>query len=379
VLLAALALGACRESEQSPVKRAPVPPAVPQPSAADSERAPSWATEVGKSLAQGMQLGAANRVAPATMPDRFYDSAEPVAVRRLVYRVSIDLPQALRATRPPAISSSSELHLDVGIDRLRARFVGPGWPVDDGSEVRMRVDIPGAYVFDSAGGRPLGPGHLASWFAGDDGEQTNRQPVQLRREPGPSSEGPSELVCAFIAEWTAHSRQSLEQWCADGVLVQGFRFGLWVADLTAIVPMTLPRSQLRADSMSLPRPFASARARSLLEPRDIGRIVPTVVKSSTGVVTPVDAGPPGSGVLRARNHARARMLVVVQGVPLGWLQPGAAAEFNGFTPGYYRVGSARPFAQYSANANPLLIPGDLSIGLAAESATIPTDAPDLVR
>lgn len=373
-LCIALALAGCQETARSPSQRAfQNRTNSPPPQAADDERAPSWATEVGKSLSQGWQLGAASRVTPASVSDRQFDSNEPVAVRRLVYRATIDLPQGLRAPHTPVLPSPSELHLDVAIDRLRGRFVGPSWPVDDGSELRMRADVPGVYMFDGAGGRPLAPGHLASWFNGDEGEQFPRQPASLRSDPGPSAEGPSELVCALIAEWTAQPRQALENWCENGTLMQKFKFGVWSFDLTAIVPMTLPRSQLRADAVGLPKPLSSARVRHLLETRDIERLGPIVIRPNANSnqnlnLVPIDAGPPGSGVLRAENRGSTRMLLVVQGVPLAWLQPRAATTLSGFTPGYYRVGAVRAFAQNALTPNPMAIPGEFLVGLAAEPA-----------
>jgi hypothetical protein len=365
-------LAACREETKLPELAAHAPP----PLAAEDERAPSWATEAGKSLAQGLQLGAANRVAPATASDRQFDSDEPVTVRRLVYRATIELPPGVRAPHAPVLPSPSELHLDVAVDRLRGRFVGPSWPVEEGSEIRMRADVPGAYIFDGRGGRPLGPGHLASWFNGDEGEQFPRQPVRMRAEAGPSADGPSELVCALISEWSAQPRQALEAWCANGTLIQRFGFGVWNFDLTAIVPMTMPRSQLRADAVNLPRPLMNARPRALLETRDVERLQPIVVRpnaNATGAnanapaLAPIDAGPPGSGVLRAENRGLTRMLLVVQGVPLAWLQPRAAMEFSGFTPGYYRVSGVRPYAQNAATPNPMVIPGEFVVGLVADA------------
>lgn len=360
-------LGACRE----PIPKPELASTAPPPLAAEDERAPSWATEVGKSLAGGWQLGAANRVAPATASDKQFDSDEPVTVRRLVYRATIEVPPGVRAAHAPVLPSPSELHLDVAIDRLRGRFVGPSWPVDEGAEIRMRTDVPGVYMFDGLGGRPIAPGHLASWFNGDEGEQLPRQPVRMRADPGPSAEGPAELVCSLIAEWTAQPRQALESWCANGTLIQKFGFGVWNFDLTAIVPMTLPRSQLRADAVSLPRPLRNARHQALLDTRDIERLQPIVVKpnpnnATAPVLPPIDAGPPGSGVLRAQNRGLTRMLLVVQGVPLAWLQPKAAVEFSGFTPGYYRVSAVRPYAANAAIPNPMVIPGEYQVGAIQE-------------
>jgi hypothetical protein len=358
---------ACREPTHSEPQRGLAQPAESQPQAADDERAPSWATEVGKSLSQGWQLGAANRVTPAPVADRQFDSDEPVQVRRLVYRATIDLPQGLRAPHTPVLPSPSELHLDVAVDRLRGRFVGPSWPVDEGSELRMRADIPGVYMFDGSGGRPLAPGHLASWFNGDEGEQFPRQPVTVRAESGPSAEGPSDLVCALIAEWTAQPRSALDQWCENGTLLQKFKFGVWSFDLTAIVPMAMPRSQLRADAVALPKPLSSFRARHLLDTRDIERLAPIVIRPAANQgLAPIDAGPPGSGVLRAENRGSTRMLLVVQGVPIAWLQPRAATELTGFMPGYYRVGAVRTYAQNAPTPNPMVIPGEFLVGLAAE-------------
>lgn len=356
----------CNEPRRKPE----LAPTAPPPLAAADERAPSWATEVGKSLAHGWQLGAASRVAPATVTDRLFDSDEPVTVRRLVYRATIELPPGVRAPHAPVLPSPSELHLDVAVDRLRGRFVGPSWPVDEGSEIRMRTDAPGVYMFDGNGGRPLAPGHLASWFNGDEGESFPRQSVIMRADPGPSAEGPSELVCALIAEWTAHPRQALESWCANGTLIQKFSFGVWKFDLTAIVPMTMPRSQLRADAVSLPKPLRNARHQALLDTRDIERLAPIVVKPHSNnpalALPPVDAGPPGSAVLRAENRGLTRMLLVVQGVAVAWLQPRAAVEFKGFNPGYYRVSAVRPYAQNAAIPNPMLIPGELQVGVAVD-------------
>ncbi len=324
----------------------------------EAERAPGWATAAGKSIEEGMQLGAAKRAAPPTVSDRAFDSSETVAIRRLVYRVSIAIPEGLRAPHPPLLPSPAELHLDVGVDRLRARFQGAAWPVDEGSEVRLRADVPGVYLFDGKGGRPLGPGHLASWFIGDESHPLGRAHVEIRRDPGPLLEGPAELVCAFVAEWTSHPREVLLPQCSGGAIPLGFRFGVWVADITAIVPMTMQRVQLRADSADAPRSLKASRMRPLLDPRDIARLPPFPMRSLPGL-PPVDAVAADGGVLRVRNEARERVLVVVQGVPLAWLPPQAAAEFVGFTPGYYRVGGLRAFTSDIGTPAPFVIPGEL--------------------
>jgi hypothetical protein len=359
-LLVALVLLACgRESAPAPKSRlASERLGVEEPEG----KAPGWATEAGKSLAKGMQLGAAGRVQPATVADRAYETNEPVAIRRVVYRFGIDVPAAMREAHPPLLPTGGELHIDVSEERLRARFLGTAWPIDEGSELRLRSDAPGVYLYDGKGGRPLARNHLASWFLGDELVQFRRTALTIRRDPGPSAEGPADLVCALLAEWTGSPREETMRQCAGGALPLGFRFGIWVADLTAIVPMSVPRSQLRADAVGLPRGVHSSRVRPLRDAREIGKLAPMSPRKYPDL-PPSPAGAPGSATLRVTNHGSARTLIVVSGVPVGWLQPEAAGEFSGFNPGHYRVGWMRPYGQFSLLPQPFAIPGALTLGL----------------
>jgi hypothetical protein len=349
------ALGCGREQAAEPKPRLASERLGPAP----DEKAPSWATEAGKSLAKGLQLGAAGKVQPAIVPDRAYESSEPVPIRRVVYRVSISVPPGLREANPPLLPSSGELHLDLSENRLRARFLGSVWPIDEGSELRLRADTPGVYLYDGEGGRPLSRGQLASWFLGDEISPFRRGSLAIQRDTGPTVEGPAEMVCALLAEWTASPREETARQCAGGAVPLRFRFGIFRADLTAIVPMNVPRSQLRADAVGLPRAFTSSRVRLLRDAREIGKLSPRKHPE----LAPIPAGPPGSASLRATNHGATRTLVVVAGVPIAWLQPGAAAELVGFDPGYYRVGWVRPYAQFMLLPEPVAIPGELSLGM----------------
>jgi len=388
--LTAAALG-CNETSRSPAQASR--PAAESPADDVLQPPPQWAVQVGRALAD-TQLRSGRRVEPASMHDRGYDSQEPVPVRRLVYRVKLEVPPGLRASHPPLLPSSGELHLDVGLERLRARFVGQGWPVDDGSEVRLRSDLPGVYVFDAKGGRPLAPGQLAGWFQGEEAER-RRFPLRVRRDTGPTLDGPSELVCALLAEWTDQPRAEIVPRCSDGALPPSFGFGLWSAELTAIVPMTMLRFQLRADAVDLPRGVTTSPVRGLLDPRDAARLPPTPPPPPPGskskskgkkpVVEPAPSPPlAANAVLRVDNPTSARALVVVQGVPVAWLKPGAVAEFGGFVPGRYRVGAARPFGQSAVSPSVMEIPGEITLGhpVAEEpqlETPLPTDSPEAAR
>lgn len=296
-------------------------------------------------------------VVPTTL-DREYESREPVRVRRFVYRVRMTVPTGLgdaddRVTRP-----SPELFLDVSHDRLRARFAGVGWPVPTGSEVRLRRDRPGVYLFDPEGGRPLGPGELATWFEG--GRVTRRGPP-LRvfgslggaQSATPTSDRsiPGELVCALLAELASERRDGVVRRCDRGA-PHLFRLGFWRAEQTAGVPVELPRTGMRADEGDAPGHIPPQRTRALLEPAALARI------AASGPV-PSDAAPqdPPPEGLRVLNESGARAIVTVQGVPMGWLDAGATAHFVGLRPGMYEIGAIRPLGAVIQRGRAVPVPG----------------------
>jgi hypothetical protein len=299
-----------------------------------------WATQVGQPVLPKRAPTAKDmRIEPATLVDVEYASSELVPVRRLVYRVTLMLPAGMRTHRPAIAAPAGELHVDVGDQRLRARFVGPGWPIDEGSEVRLRADVPGVYLFDGKGGRPLPPGQLASWFQGEDGLRA-RTDVRLRNdvERAPT-EGPGDLLCSFLAEWSQTPRDDLLPRCT-GSLPTIFRCGIWSAELTAIVPLNLPRAHLRADAVDPPSLALSSPVRELLDPRDIQRIAPTPVRAPPEEAAQPDAAVSGEGI-GVDNRTPARLVIVVQGLPLGWVKPQTSGRFLGLEPGYYRIAALR--------------------------------------
>jgi hypothetical protein len=365
--------GAPRVSNEVGAGLAPAAPE-PEPEASD------WAAHVGKPpsvatdtpgqlqpAAQGRQgppPSAASSlpvpsIEPATMPDPAFEAEDQVPVRHLVYRVSFIVPPALRAKRPPLRAPAGELHVDVAQERLRARFLGPGWPVEDGTEVRLRDDVPGVYLFDGMGGRPLPPGQLAGWFQGAETGHAKAL-VGVRRDQGSGDHGPGDLVCALLAEWTQQDREELLPRCQNGALPLGFHFGLWSAELTAIVPLKLPRSKLRADSGHAPAPVAYALGRSMLDVTDMSHLTPVRMRAEHRVVEdPV--GPEGAA-LEVDNRTDSRVVIVIEGVPIGWVRSHARTTFRGFTPGFYHVGAARPFGQPAMSPTLLHIPGQLRFG-----------------
>ncbi|MBX3246810.1 MAG: hypothetical protein KF901_06495 [Myxococcales bacterium] len=293
-------------------------------------------------------------IAPAFHDDSEYASAAPAEARRIVYRVSLIVPRSLGTPSPAIPRPTAELYVDVGRDRLRARFGGTGWPVHAGSEVRLRRDASGVYVFDGEGGRPLGPGQLAHWFEGG----------RLRASPGhrvtipPTREqsGPGDLICRLIAEWSSAPPDAVSRRCGEGGSPPSFRVGLWRADRTADVGVDLPRSALRADHVDPPPPIPRAANRAFLTPEMMLRIDP---RRGRGPSEPhpstLGHEPPSEGIL-VENRAPTRIMVTVQGAPIGWLDAGTSAHYVGLRPGPYEVGAMRPFGLQAAQARLVAAP-----------------------
>jgi hypothetical protein len=359
VLLLALAMHALACSSDAGSK-AGVQRELPPPPRAIPE-ATDWAARVGKPpFASGPPQPLAHpEVRTAVASDATEDSVELVPARRLVYRVSLLVPPSLQDRNAHVSAAAGELHIDASLQRLRARFVGPGWPVTEGVEVRLRPDVPGVYLFDALGGRSIGPGQLAAWFEGrtivDMREVQSR--VRIRREyrAHAGEISPGHLMCMLLAEWTNQPREAVQNRCFGLSPAQGFRFGPFSAELTAVVPLSLPRYSLRADDVDAPEPIAPAVSGAMLDTFD--HLKPMRAEPATA-----DGGTPSAGPLEVANHTDTRAIIVVQGVPIGWVAAGERASFGNFAPGLYRVGALRPLGILRMPPRPIRIPGTLALG-----------------
>lgn len=295
-------------------------------------------------------------IVPASHGDDEYASAEPIDALRYVYRVRMLVPAGLGDGPVRITMSAAELHVDVAHDRLRARFVGNGWPIAPGSEVRLRRDRPGAYLFDDRGGRPVEPGALAEWFEG--GPVTRRGPPLYVSSLGQRSGGsaddeerpPGELVCALLAELAGEARDAVARRCERGA-PHGFRLGFWRAEQTAGVPVELPRSALRADERAPPRAVPAQASRAFLEPEALRRL-----EGGAPPTDPPPEGAPGEG-LRVSNESADRAIITIAGVAVGWVDRGAEGWFVGLDPGTYEVGSIRPLGAVVQRGRPVRVPG----------------------
>jgi hypothetical protein len=355
------------EVEAVPRPAATVRSEAAQPSFVD---AGNWASKVGASLDQPVRAPATAPVAAvnvhaAVMPDDGEDTDEPVLAGRLVYRVNFSLPASFRDRRAAVQAPAGELHVDLSRSRLRARFVGPGWPVPEGSELRLRADLPGLYLFDGDGGRSLGAGQLASWFEGQTGDRSAATRAAIRRDWGPRASGPlaGDMICALLAEWSNQPREALAYRCEPDALPPGFRIGPWTAELTAVVPLQLPRRTLRADDREAPRGLPTRRPTSaLLEPATLGQLVPSHASEGAPAAT-----------LVVENRSSSRVLIIAQGVPVGWVDAGSTLPITGFAPGWYRIGAVRPLGILRMPPKLIRVPSQLTIGRADPPARVPTD------
>jgi hypothetical protein len=294
----------------------------------------------------------------APEPDDAYASDDPVPARRYVYRVQLRFPGMLEEA--PFASSAAELFVDVSEDRLRARFVGPGWPVEAGSVVRLRGHTPGVYLFERAGARSIGPGAMAAWYEG--GPRMRTRPVlAVRREvPRPGRRGapprpvpPGALVCALLAEWTNELRENVIRRCQHGAPV-GFRVGPWHADRTADVPVELPRRALRADEADPPARVVRTTSRAFLEPSALVHV--EEMQRPPPHLPRQDEHRPPEG-LEFVNEGNARVLVTVESVAIGWVDPHESGLFIGLRPGTYRVAALRPLGAVVIQPRIVVVPG----------------------
>jgi hypothetical protein len=295
------------------------------------------------------------RVHAAAEDDVDYRGDQRVEAMRLVYRVTFRVPAMLGEVPTTMPRATAELHIDVSWDRLRARFSGPGWPVVPGSEVRLRRDLGGVYIFDGDGGRPAGPGMLAQWFQGGPMDRRQTPAVGILRAPASEQSVPGDLICALLAEWSGQPRTELERRCGEGGAPLVFRIGSWRAERTAEVPVEIARHELRADDADSPPPLTATSSRAFMEQSVLARI-PLARRPRRGEVLPTP-----DAELLIDNQGPTRVVVTVGGIPIGWVDQGATGRFVGFVPGEHVVGAMRPLGNLAVHPRPRTLPGEVRI------------------
>jgi len=348
-----LVLVACGTPEEIPPPPERVVPELPVETSTPETRPP---VVLPQGPARPVEASAEGpRVYPAADDDVDYRSDERVDVMRLVYRVTFRVPPMLGDVPSTMPRPTAELHMDVSSDRLRARFSGPGWPVVPGSEVRLRRDLGGVYIFDGEGGHPAGPGMLAQWFQGGPVSRRQTPAVGIRRAPESEQDAPGDLICALLAEWSGQPRTELERRCGDGGAPLVFRIGAWRAERTAEVPVQLSRNALRADHHGAPPQLTASTSRAFMEESVLARI-PLGRRVRRGEELPA-----ATAGLRIDNQGPTRVVVTVGGIPVGWVDHGATGHFVGFVPGEHVVGAMRPLGNLALHPRARTVPGEVRI------------------
>ncbi|MCA9532275.1 MAG: hypothetical protein KC593_01300 [Myxococcales bacterium] len=290
------------------------------------------------------------RIAPR--PDDEYITREPIPARRLVYRMRLLIHSTFGDPPPGTPPAGAELNLDMTADRLRARFLGETWPIQPGAEVRVRRGSPGTYVFDAMGGRHLGPGELSGWFVG---ERVGRDPFVRVRAPRVPTIGPAPMICRLIAEWANSTYSSISNRCRDGA-PPWFRVGMWFGTLSADVTMDLPQSTLRADERDPPPRAEPIDGRVMLSEVLRARLWPATTPT-------YDPGPlpQEHGTLTIENRAPRKMIIVVDAVPVAWVEAGASLEVGQLPAGQHWVGAQYPFGHRATAPIQVQIPGSFVV------------------
>jgi hypothetical protein len=165
------------------------------------------------------------------------------------------------------------------------------------------------------------------------------------------------LLCRLLAEWSNQPPEPLARRCGKGGSLPNFRIGPWSAERTADVAVELPRRALRADEKAPPGPIAARSSATFLAPRHLSRLEPRYRKPH---YAPPD-GAPDEGLV-VINDGRSRVIVVVGGVPIGWVDRGARVTFAGLKErGIYRLGAMRPLGLPALTARSITLPATLSL------------------
>ena len=326
----------------------------------------------------GLQIERAAITEPAAERDAQSEGTEAVGVRRLVYELVLGGAARTDAAEPGLAPATAELRVDVSASRLRARFVGLGAPVEAGSEVRLEAGAEGGYLFDGAGGRPLGRGALAAWLDGRArGPARARVTVELdppaprgaeidagvpidAGEPGvapdapPSTTRPSgSLFCALLAELAGTARAPLVRRCGRGA-PRAFTLGPWRGTRTVDVDVDLPAEALRADDAAPPVRILRSETRAFFPPAELARLEPLAGADAAPERSPsLDA--PAEGIVVV-NESPSRAIVTVRGVALGWVGEGQTAQFVGLRPGRHALGAVSPLGAVIARPRPIRLP-----------------------
>jgi len=142
--------------------------------------------------------------------------------------------------------------------------------------------------------------------------------------------------------------------CSAGAPLS-FRVGWWHGERMADVNLHLPRREIRADHVGPPEAETYASSGAFLEASAIARLVP----AGGSPPQPVDdgLGPLPDDGLDMVNRSDARILVIADGVAIGWVDASMTGPFRGLSPGVHEVAAMRPLGAVVMRPREVLVPG----------------------
>jgi hypothetical protein len=126
--------------------------------------------------------------------------------------------------------------------------------------------------------------------------------------------------------------------------------------------MEIEKRKLRADEQEPPTTISVDDSHTLMDPAEYSRLSPYRRDKNSGLND-------SAGSLQFVNHTSTKVIVILEGIPVAWVDAYSEGLFSGFHPGRYRIGAVRPFGGQLFSPKTVDLPGTFAIGRPTESTT----------
>jgi hypothetical protein len=281
------------------------------------------------------------------------------------------------------------------VGRMRASFLGQGYPWPEGTELRARADKFGQVLVwpDAKSYRNVVPGALRSLFADRRldigplfvpkvtplppgqwlGQPTVRSilttpvaEIQIDQASVPGAGLGAALLCRMLVELSGVEPDNsicngeLLPLHAQLTNAPGGKLGFFVTSLGkkqefALSAIQVPPEHATFQSSGLPIPTGGAVSRALLSSLRYRAAAPSAPSSSTAVLTP-------STGLVAVNRALSLRALIVDGIAVAWLAPGAEIALPELRNGQYAIAWRDFFGTFVEPSRNVVLPARVTLG-----------------
>lgn len=404
--LAALAAGCTPHDNESPdasVEPSPNASILPAPLNSGTRARPKPRTHADAGIKPVMEGGV---IAPTTLRDD-----EPLAVDEVTGKDMLgvemeaafdwpdqphplplpDAPQDVARTIRQITTLSVRITL-AHAGRMRFDFVGRGFALPAGTELRARPEYYGTVLVWPGGGsyRTLVPGVLRALLEEGRADAAPLVQPKITRQPGPtvlgqktqrlqldtptgklsldqasnaSTGNSGQLLCRVLIE-LAGSEPDADACASDTVPLAAEYQWAEGGRLSFVVSSVSPRKDLALESLSVPPTGASFRlgelparpTEALLDAATLGQIRSHAAR----VNEPTPQGP--AKILALTNHTDTGRYLLLDGIPLIWIPARGEASVFGIKPGHYGVSWRDFYATQVSPTTTALLPGRLVVG-----------------